>query len=113
MTRWLRSYWAEEDIWFYFELDARGYPIRQIELEGPALDPIVAASQSEWRTAMQTGNGDEYHAVYGSVGEGGIHDWEGDGFDPEDLTAAEFETVWARARAACGARARTHTMPDV
>ncbi|MEU3051467.1 hypothetical protein ABZ705_34150 [Streptomyces sp. NPDC006984] len=37
VTTWMRCYWDEEDTWFYFEVDAEGLVIRQIELEGPDL----------------------------------------------------------------------------
>lgn len=46
MTRWFRSYWAEEDTWFYFEADAGGWVTRQVELQGPLQKPITAASLS-------------------------------------------------------------------
>ncbi|MFE3653320.1 hypothetical protein ACFXO2_36995 [Streptomyces sp. NPDC059152] len=37
MTTWVRCYWDEEDTWFYFGVDAAGWEIRQVELEGPEL----------------------------------------------------------------------------
>ncbi|MFF8387359.1 hypothetical protein ACF053_27465 [Streptomyces kanasensis] len=33
MTIWVRCYWDEEDTWFYFEVDAEGWVIRQVELD--------------------------------------------------------------------------------
>jgi hypothetical protein len=35
VTTWVRCFWGEEDVWFYFELDADGYVIRQVELQEP------------------------------------------------------------------------------
>ncbi|AYG80790.1 hypothetical protein DWB77_02928 [Streptomyces hundungensis] len=49
----MRCYWDEEDTWFYFEVDATGWVIRQIELEGPGLTPVAAASLCR-RAAFQT-----------------------------------------------------------
>jgi hypothetical protein len=43
----MRCYWDEEDIWFYFEVDADGWVTRQIELQGSELTPIAAASLDE------------------------------------------------------------------
>ncbi|MET8038472.1 hypothetical protein ABZT01_37200, partial [Streptomyces sp. NPDC005345] len=37
MTTWMRCYWDEEDVWFYFEVDVDGWVARQVELQGPAL----------------------------------------------------------------------------
>lgn len=104
--RRIRAYWAEEDIWFYLELDIDGYIIRHVELKGSALEPIAAASLPEWQAANTTSKSSGYEAIYGWPGEGSIHDWQGEGFAPQDLTAAEFESVWASARTACEAGAR-------
>ncbi|MFE0178759.1 hypothetical protein ACFWZ2_41295, partial [Streptomyces sp. NPDC059002] len=43
MTAWMRCYWDEEDVRFYFELDAAGWVTRQVELQGPRLVPVAAA----------------------------------------------------------------------
>ncbi|MDH6130201.1 hypothetical protein P3T39_007194, partial [Kitasatospora sp. GP82] len=48
MMKWLRCYWDEEDIWFYFELDPDGQVIRQVELQEPERTPLAAASLDEW-----------------------------------------------------------------
>jgi hypothetical protein len=98
MTRWFRSYWAEEDIWFYFEAGADGWVTRQIELQGPSAKPIAAASLAEWEAAQQTGTHGDYEAAFGATAEVPVHEW--DDHQPEDLTAAEFETIWITARAA-------------
>ncbi|MEU3408827.1 hypothetical protein ABZ766_33440 [Streptomyces sp. NPDC006670] len=34
MTTWMQCFWDEEAIWFYFEVDAEGWVIRQVELQG-------------------------------------------------------------------------------
>ncbi|MEV8059500.1 hypothetical protein AB0P37_24270 [Streptomyces antimycoticus] len=107
MTRWFRSYWAEEDTWFYFEVDADGWVARQVELQGPLKKPIAAASLAEWGAAQQAGTLGDYEATFGGTAEVPVHEW--DGYEPQDLTAAEFETVWLTARAACQASARARS----
>jgi hypothetical protein len=84
VTRWFRSYWDEEDTWFYFEVGDDGWVSRQVELEGPARRPIAAASAED---------GD---ARYGFTAESPVSDWEGHVEEP--LTFEEFEDVWAAAR---------------
>lgn len=84
VTRWLRSYWGEEDTWFYVEAGDDGWVRRQVELEGPALRPIAAASA------------DDDDARYGFTAELPVSDWEGHVEEP--LTSEEFEDVWATAR---------------
>ncbi|MFE0520825.1 hypothetical protein [Streptomyces sp. NPDC058954] len=108
MTRWFRSYWAEEETWFYFEADAGGQIVRQVELQGPLQRPVAAASLAEWEAARQAGTLADYEATFGATAEVAVHEWEA--HDPQDLPAAEFETVWAAARAVCRARARTRAM---
>ncbi|MFF4482921.1 hypothetical protein ACFY1A_38770 [Streptomyces sp. NPDC001520] len=107
MTRWFRSYWAEEDIWFYFEVAADGWVARQVELQGPLQEPIAAASLAEWEAAQQAGTLGDYEATFGGTAEVPVHEWEA--HEPQNLTPEEFETAWRTARAACraGARARS------
>jgi len=52
----MRCYWDEEDVWFYFEVNAEGWVTRQIELQGPELTPIAAASLDEWQQARDAGS---------------------------------------------------------
>ncbi|WP_411146846.1 hypothetical protein [Streptomyces sp. x-80] len=92
----MRCYWDEEDTWFYFEVDAEGWVIRQVELEGPELTPIAAASLAEWQRAYDAGCLDEYDSRFGITAELPISNWEG--HDPEQLTFEEFEEVWRSAR---------------
>ncbi|GAA2345054.1 hypothetical protein SVIO_000610 [Streptomyces violaceusniger] len=107
MTRWFRSYWAEEDIWFYFEVAADGWVARQVELQGPLQEPIAAASLAEWEAAQRAGTLGDYEATFGGTAEVPVQEW--DAHDPQDLTAEEFETVWLTARAACQARAQARS----
>ncbi|MFF4169830.1 hypothetical protein [Streptomyces sp. NPDC001744] len=92
----MRCYWDEEDVWFYFEVDAEGWVVRQVELEGPELVPIAAASLAEWQEAREADRLDEYDSRFGSTAELPVPEWEGHG--PEQLTFEEFEEVWGAAR---------------
>ncbi|WP_455351199.1 hypothetical protein [Streptomyces sp. SYSU K217416] len=84
MTRWFRSYWDEDGTWFYFEVGDDGWVSRQVELEGPALRPVAAASAQE------------NDARYGFTAELPVTDWEGHVEEP--LTLQDFEDVWSAAR---------------
>jgi hypothetical protein len=37
---WMRRFWDEEDIWFYFELDDEGHVTRRSRFQGPAGTPV-------------------------------------------------------------------------
>ncbi|MGW1768256.1 hypothetical protein ACWCQL_29960 [Streptomyces sp. NPDC002073] len=104
MRHWFRSYWTEEDTWFYFEVDADGWVTRQVELQGPLERPIAAASLAEWQAAQAAGTLAGYEKEFGATAEVPVQEW--DGHTPRDLTLEEFETVWLAARTACHARAR-------
>ncbi|MGW1027627.1 hypothetical protein ACWD4J_28675 [Streptomyces sp. NPDC002577] len=98
----MRCYWGEKDVWFYFEVDAEGWVIRQVELEGPELTPIAAASLAEWQHAYDAGRLDEYDNRFGITAERPVSEWEG--YDPEELTSDHFEVVWDTARRQITAR---------
>ncbi|WP_327235267.1 hypothetical protein OG349_16185 [Streptomyces sp. NBC_01317] len=84
VSRWFRSWWEEEDTWFYFEVGGDGWVSRQVELEGPAQRPVAAASA-----------GDD-DARYGFTAELPVTEWEGHVEVPMNLQ--EFEEVWNAAR---------------
>ncbi|WP_432149450.1 hypothetical protein [Streptomyces sp. bgisy029] len=92
----MRCYWGEEDTWFYFEVDTEGWVIRQVELEGPELTPIAAASLAEWQRARDAGRLGDDDSRFGITAELPVSEWEG--HDPEQLTFEEFEDVWGPAR---------------
>lgn len=62
VTKWLRCYWDEGGIWFYFELDADGQVTRQVEPQEPDLTPLAAASLDEWLHAQKASRLAEYEA---------------------------------------------------
>ncbi|MEU4153057.1 hypothetical protein [Streptomyces sp. NPDC026659] len=96
MTTWVRCFRDKEDVWFYFELDADGYVIRQVELQEPGNKALTAASLAKWQEAQRDGRSAEYENVYGPTAEPPIPEWEG--HDPQSLPADEFEIVWSTAR---------------
>ena len=98
MTQWLRCCWDEEDTWFYLEADDDGWISRQVEVHGTDRKPIAAASLTEWRQAQHAGQLREYEKRYGRTADQPITTW--DGWDPEDLTEAEFDRIWEEARRA-------------
>lgn len=102
MTTWMRCYWDEEAVWFYFEVDADGWVTRQIELQGSELTPIAAASLDEWQRAQQAGCLGEYERKFGLTAELPVSQWEG--YEADQLTSQEFEQVWDAARREIAAR---------
>lgn len=102
VTTWMRCYWDEEGTWFYFEVDAEGWVIRQVELQGSGLIPIAAASLDEWQRAQRAGGLGEYEKKYGVTAELPVSQWED--YAPDQLTSQEFEKVWDAARREIAAR---------
>ncbi|MFF9179066.1 hypothetical protein [Streptomyces sp. NPDC014793] len=100
----MRCYWDEEDVWFYFELDAEGWVTRQVELQGPASTPIAAASLEEWQRAQNVGHQGDYDIRFGVTAELPVSEWEGHA--PEQVSSEEFEAVWGRARRLIASRPR-------
>jgi hypothetical protein len=99
---WIRCHWDEEDVWFYFEVHADGSVIRQVELQGPTLTPLAAASLDEWQRAQVADRLADCEKKYGITAELPVSEWEG--HDPEQLTSDEFEGVWDCARQRIAAR---------
>ncbi|OII66686.1 DDE-type integrase/transposase/recombinase [Streptomyces sp. CC77] len=101
-TRWIRSYYDELDTWSYFELDNESWALRHVDLQGPTLQPVTAAALSEVlgirdqrdQTAMA-----DYEHKYGILAEGSLDGWQ-DTQSATEITAAEFERIWAAAREA-------------
>lgn len=54
MTRWVRCFWDEEAVWFYFELDADDYVIRQVEFQEPGSKALAAASPADGPTPARS-----------------------------------------------------------
>ncbi|MGY6027041.1 hypothetical protein [Streptomyces spinosirectus] len=110
MTRWFRSYGAEEETWLYFGVGADGWVTRQVELHGPLEQPVAAASSAEWTPAQQDGSLAVYEAMFGATTDVPVHGW--DAHEPHAVTAGQFKAVWGTARAICRARARAARSRD-
>jgi hypothetical protein len=94
--RWVRRFWDEEGVWFYFELDDDGWVTRQIELQDPDRIPIAAASLSEWFTELDAGRIQQYQARFGGVADKPIPAEEIGDYEP--VPADAFEELWQAAR---------------
>jgi len=103
-SRWVRSYWDEEDITYVWEIGDDGWVTRSVELIGAERLPQTAAALDEVIRERDTGSIQAvraYEGRYGVLVERPIDDWA---FPHEDVTRAEFERVWADARRALTAR---------
>lgn len=101
-VRWLRAYWDEEDITYYFEADEDGWVLRQVALSGSEHTPTVAASLAEWPDADREGIAvvQAYEARYGSLADHPLPLVDHLSSPPHvAIDLAEFDVVWQRARA--------------
>jgi hypothetical protein len=96
VTTYVRCFWDEGGVRFYFELDSNGYVTRQVELQEHGGKALTAASLAEWQEARRGGRSAEYESVYGLTAEPSVSEWEG--HEPQPLSADEFEIVWSTAR---------------
>lgn len=106
-ARWVKAYWSEDDMWFYFETDEDGTVLRQVELTGPDRVPKTAAAWTEWPD--RNGDGPDaiaaYGAKYGALADQPITRGDPD-FPGVDIDRDEFERVWKQARMHLEARWR-------
>lgn len=98
--RWLKAYWDEDDLELFFEVDADLVVLRQVELRGPSRVPTVAAALAELPDANREGIDAvcRYEARYGVLSDQPLGELDVD-FPHVEVSRAEFERVWARARA--------------
>jgi hypothetical protein len=97
VARWIRSYWDEEDVTFYWEVADDGWVTRHVELVGAELIPRAAASLDEWMRELEAGRIQEYQGRYGCLADQPVTEWDPD-FPHEALTREQYETVWVTAR---------------
>jgi len=97
VARWIRSYWDEEDVTFYWEVGDDGWITRHVELAGPDQVPRAAASLAEWTRELEAGRIQQYQAKYGFLADQPVTVWDPD-FPHEDLTREQYEKVWLAAR---------------
>lgn len=106
--RWDRAVWQEGNgqrspIVYLFEFNREGHVLRQVELAGPAEEPVAASSLAEFWKAQSykrqpaTAELITYESIYGHISEGNL-----DSFDPDypgiAITASAFEVQWQAAR---------------
>ncbi|MFS8100182.1 hypothetical protein LFM09_23915 [Lentzea alba] len=102
MIGWFRYYFADDAVWLHYEVDDEGWVNRQVDLAGADLRPVTAASLTEVMRARDNGGADAviaYESRFGVLaeGQGEWDDWRGlPGV--EEITAEEFERIWAAAR---------------
>ncbi len=92
--RWLRGYWDEEDVTYFFEVDDEGWVQRQVEHRGER--PTVAAALAEIPTELAAVQA--YEGKYGTLAEQPIGAWDAQ-YRHVALAASEFEAIWQHARA--------------
>jgi len=98
-ARWLKSSWDDEDVLFFFEADDDGWVLRQVELCGPARTPSAASALAESPAGRDSIDAVwAYEATYGRLVEQPFTQWD-PSFPYAEIDRAEFEAVWARARA--------------
>ncbi|MFV5995856.1 hypothetical protein ACNPQM_26390 [Streptomyces sp. NPDC056231] len=100
MTTWFRSYYEDEDLWLYFEADDEGWAARQVEVRGADSRPVTAASLDEvlyLRDHAAVAAMGRYEERYGVLAEGNLDGWQ-DQPQAAEISAEEFEHLWAEAR---------------
>lgn len=102
MTTWFRTYDRDEDLWLYFEVDDQGWAIRQVDIRGADAQPMVAASLDEvlrMRDRADLAAMARYERQFGVLAEGSLDGWQ-DQPQAGEISADEFERLWAAARLA-------------
>jgi hypothetical protein len=100
MMRWVRYYFADDDAWLHYEVDADGEVTRQVDLLGPDRAPATAAAWSELADCATVSEVQQYEAKYGSIASEPLR--------PEDLaqcepmTKDEFNELWRDSRQELG-----------
>ncbi|MFC8450117.1 hypothetical protein [Kitasatospora sp. NPDC057223] len=104
MTSWFRTYYDDEDLWLYFEADDEGWAARQVEVRATDSRPVVAASLAEvlhLRDHADLAAMSRYERQYGVLAEGPMDGWQ-DQPQAVEVSAEDFEQLWAAARRALG-----------
>ncbi len=100
MTTWFRTYYEDEDLWLYFEADDEGWAAGQVEVRGQDSRPVTAASLGELlhlRDHADLAAMFRYERQYGVLAEGAMDGWQ-DRPEAAEITAEEFERLWAEGR---------------
>ena len=94
--RWVKAYWSEEDVTFYWEVDGEGWVLRSAEFAGAERRPQAAATLEETLRERDGGDLHQYEARFGVVPETPLREWD---FPHDVITPQEFEEAWKKARA--------------
>lgn len=104
MTTWFRTYYEDEDLWLYLEADDGGWAVRQVEVRKMDSRPVTAASLAEvlhLRDHADLAAMSRYERQFGVLAEGPVDGWQDQPVAAE-ISAAEFERLWAEARRTLG-----------
>jgi hypothetical protein len=102
MTTWFRTYYEDEDLWLYFKADDEGWATRQVDVRGTDEQPVTAASSEEvlrLRNHADLAAMGRYERRFGVLSEGSLDGWQ-DQPQAAEISAEEFERLWAAARQA-------------
>ncbi|MFI5628991.1 hypothetical protein ACIA8E_06340 [Streptomyces sp. NPDC051664] len=100
MTTWFRTYFEDEDLWQYFEADDEGWAVRHVDVQGSTSRPVTAASLEEvlhLRDHADLAAMGRYERQYGVLAEGTLDGWQ-EAPHASEISAEEFERLWAEAR---------------
>ncbi|MEL7992254.1 hypothetical protein ACWGR3_23735 [Streptomyces albidoflavus] len=106
MTTWFRTYYEDEDLWLYLEADEEGWVVRHMEIGGKDGRPRTAASLQEvlhLRDHADLAAMTRYEQQYGILADAPLDGWQ-DQPGAAEITAEEFERLWAQARRVRGGR---------
>ncbi|WP_327748094.1 hypothetical protein [Streptomyces europaeiscabiei] len=104
MATWFRTYYEDEDLWLYFEANDEGWAARQVEVRRQDSRPVTAASLEEvlhLRDHAGLAAMFRYERQYGVLAEGPMDGWQ-DQPQAAEISAEEFDRLWAEARRALG-----------
>ncbi|MFW6724579.1 hypothetical protein ACHZ98_31425 [Streptomyces sp. MAR4 CNY-716] len=104
MTVRFRTYYEDEDLWLSFEADDEAWAARQVEIRAADSRPVTAACLAEvvhLRDHADLAAMGRYERRYGVLAEGSLGGWETRPGAAE-VSAEEFERLWADARRALG-----------
>ena len=96
MTQWVRYYFAENDEWLHYEIDADGEVTRQVDLRGPDKTPVTAAAWDELSACTNLVEVQRYEARYGALAEVPLR--PDDVAECEPMAEHEFDEIWRAAR---------------
>ncbi|GHH57780.1 hypothetical protein [Streptomyces candidus] len=102
MATWFRTYYEDEDLWLYIEVDDEGWAARQLSFGGQDSRPVRAASLEEvlhLRDDADLVAMFRYEQQYGVLAEGAMDCWQ-DQPQAAEISAEQFERLWAEARRA-------------